>query len=237
MTSILFLGFFLGMQHALEADHLAAVSSISVGEASMRNIVTHGAIWGTGHTLTLMLFAGGAVLLGLEFNESLTGALEFCVGIMLVYLGFGVIRGLIKSKVHIHIHNHDEGPHIHAHTHSDAKLEHDSDAHHHVHQKRMPIRTLLIGMTHGLAGSSALVILVASTTRSPFIGLCYVALFGLGSILGMATLSAVIAVPFLKSANRFNTWFGTGLRSLVGVGTLVIGSQIIYHNGLVLFAS
>lgn len=235
MTSILFLGFLLGMQHALEADHLAAVSSISVNEASMKNIVAHGAIWGTGHTVTLMLFAGGAVLLGLEFSESLSGLLESFVGIMLVYLGFCVIRGLIKSKIHIHMHTHDDRPHIHAHAHSNRK--HSANDHQHNHSQRMPIRTLLIGMTHGLAGSSALVVLVASTTRSPFIGLCYVALFGLGSILGMATLSAVIAVPFLKTAKRFNTWFDAGLRSVIGVGTLFLGCQIIYHNGVGLFTS
>jgi|TARA_R110002167_G_scaffold188380_1_gene390004 ABC-type nickel/cobalt efflux system permease component RcnA len=236
MTSILLLGFLLGMQHALEADHLAAVSSISVGEASIRNIVTHGAIWGMGHTLTLMLFAGGAVLLGLEFSKSMTGLLEFGVGIMLIYLGFSVLRGVVKNKVHIHLHKHDNEPHLHAHSHALDTGSHDSNMHRHSHPPRIPMRTLFIGMTHGLAGSSALVILVASTTPSPLIGLCYVVLFGLGSILGMASLSALIAVPFLKTANQLNTKISTGLRCLIGLGTLVLGSQIIYHNSLVLFA-
>ncbi|MEI6860289.1 MAG: sulfite exporter TauE/SafE family protein [Shewanella sp.] len=235
MTSILLLGFLLGMQHALEADHLAAVSSISVGETSMRNIITHGAIWGTGHTLTLMIFAGGAVLLGLKFSDEMTGALEFGVGIMLVWLGICALRGLTKNKIHIHIHKHDNKTHIHAHTHSHDTGEHSDNPHQHTHQHRMPIRTLLIGMTHGLAGSSALVVLVASTTHSPLIGLTYVALFGLGSILGMASLSAIISVPFSKTTNLLSTRFSTGLRSIVGLGTLLLGSQIIYQNGLVLF--
>ncbi|WP_137222796.1 urease accessory protein [Shewanella sp. MEBiC00475] len=239
MTSILLLGFLLGMQHALEADHLAAVSSISVGENSIRSIVTHGTIWGVGHTLTLMLFAGGAVLLGVNFSESMTGVLEFGVGIMLVYLGISVLTKIVKNKVHIHIHNHanDQAPHLHAHSHAFDSVSHDRNMHEHSHPKRIPIRTLFIGMTHGLAGSSALVILVASTTPSPLIGLCYVSLFGFGSILGMASLSVVIAVPFLKTAKQLNTKFSNSLRGLIGLGTVILGSQIVYHNGLVLLAS
>jgi len=237
MTSILLLGFLLGMQHALEADHLAAVSSISVGENSIRSIVTHGTIWGVGHTLTLMLFAGGAVLLGVNFSESMTGVLEFGVGIMLVYLGISVLRKIIKNKVHIHIHNHDKTPHLHAHSHAFDSVSHDRNTHEHSHPTRIPIRTLFIGMTHGLAGSSALVILVASTTPSPLIGLCYVSLFGFGSILGMASLSAVIAVPFLKTAKQLSTKVSNGIGCVIGLGTIILGSQIIYHNGLVLLAS
>lgn len=235
MLSILVLGFLLGMQHALEADHLAAVSSISVGEDSIIKIITHGAIWGAGHTITLMIFAGGTVLLGLQFSESMSGVLEFIVGIMLVYLGISVLKGILKNKVHIHLHHHDDYrfPHFHAHTHESAK--HEADPHKHVHPERIPLKTLFIGMTHGLAGSSALVVLVASTSQTPLMGLGYVALFGVGSIIGMASLSAVIAVPFLEISTKFSRLSSISLRSVIGFGTVLLGLQIVYENGVFLF--
>ena len=87
MASILFLGFFIGMHHTLEADHVAAVASISSDESSVRRIVKHGVVWGLGHTLTLLVFGGGSVMLGAAMPETLAHGLETAVGVMLIFLG------------------------------------------------------------------------------------------------------------------------------------------------------
>ncbi|MDD9877587.1 MAG: hypothetical protein OXR84_09130 [Magnetovibrio sp.] len=87
MTSVLLLGLLIGMQHALEAAHIAAVASIAARQSSPRRIITHGAVWGLGHTLPLMAFAGLAVMLGTTIGDGLAGWLETAVGVMLVGLG------------------------------------------------------------------------------------------------------------------------------------------------------
>jgi ABC-type nickel/cobalt efflux system permease component RcnA len=115
MFGILGLGFLLGMQHALEADHIAAVSSIAVRRTDVGDIVKHGLTWGFGHTLTLFAFAGAAILLGHAIPEHLARPLETAVGVMLVGLGAHVLWRLWRDRVHFHKHGHGDGTvHIHA---------------------------------------------------------------------------------------------------------------------------
>ena len=115
MFAILSFGFLLGMQHALEADHIAAVSSIAARRSEVGDIVKHGLTWGLGHTLTLFAFAGAAILLGHAIPEKLAGPLETAVGIMLVGLGAHLLWRLWRDRVHFHAHRHDDGTvHVHA---------------------------------------------------------------------------------------------------------------------------
>ena len=109
MFGILGIGFLLGMQHALEADHIAAVSSIAARRTDVRDIVKHGLTWGLGHTLTLFVFAGAAILLGHAIPEHLARPLETAVGVMLVGLGAHVLWRLWRDRVHVHAHRHDDG--------------------------------------------------------------------------------------------------------------------------------
>src|SRR5690242_14465151 len=102
MFGILGLGFLLGMQHALEADPIAAVSSIAARRTDVGDIVKHGLTWGLGHTLTLFIFAGAAILLGRVIPEHLTQPLETAVGIMLVGLGANVLWRMWRDRVHFH---------------------------------------------------------------------------------------------------------------------------------------
>ena len=119
MFGILGLGFLLGMQHALEADHIAAVSSIAARRTHVGDIVRHGLTWGLGHTLTLFVFAGAAILLGRAIPESVARPIEAAVGIMLVGLGAHVLWRLWRDRVHFHRHGHGDGTvHIHAHSHA-----------------------------------------------------------------------------------------------------------------------
>jgi hypothetical protein len=228
MFGILGLGFLLGMQHALEADHIAAVSSIAARRSQLSDIVKHGLTWGLGHTLTLFVFAGAALLLGHTIPESLSRPLETAVGIMLVGLGAHVLWRLWRDRVHFHSHGHGDGTvHIHAHSHAGKTAAHARDAHAHEHGFRW--RTLLVGLMHGMAGSAALLMLTVSQASSPAVGLGYVALFGIGSMIGMGVLSTFIAVPLAVSA-RWLTWTNRGLQGAVGLVTVAIGVTTIVET-------
>jgi hypothetical protein len=226
MFGILGLGFLLGMQHALEADHIAAVSSIAARRTHIGDIVKHGLTWGLGHTLTLFAFAGAAILLGHAIPEHFARPIETAVGIMLVGLGAHVLWRLWRDRVHFHKHGHGDGTvHIHAHSHAHETVPHAGAVHAHAHGFRW--RTLLVGLMHGMAGSAALLVLTVSQARTPAIGLAYVALFGIGSMIGMGALSTVIAVPLAVSA-RWLTWANSGLQGAVGIITIAIGMTTIY---------
>jgi len=225
MFGILSLGFLLGMQHALEPDHIAAVSSIAARRSNVGDIVKHGLTWGLGHTLTLFVFAGAAILLGRAIPETVAQPIETAVGIMLVGLGAHVWWRLWRDRVHVHAHSHADGTsHFHAHSHAGEVVPHARAAHAHEHGFRW--RTLLVGLMHGMAGSAALLVLTVSQAPSPVIGLGYVALFGIGSMLGMGALSVAIAVPIAISA-RWLTWANRSLQGAVGAVTILIGINTI----------
>lgn len=231
MTSILLLGLLIGMQHALEADHVAAVSSLCMRSRSVRRIATHGAVWGLGHSLTLFIFAGAAVLFGLRFGETLAHVLESVVGVMLILLGGQVLFRLWRDRLHFHSHRHaGERAHFHAHSHLGENADHDPDRHVHAHASGLPLRTLVVGMVHGLAGSSALVLLTASTVQDPVMGLLYVGVFGLGSIAGMTVLSSLLAVPLTWTAQAL-TWTHRSLQAVVGLGTMALGTLLLVETG------
>ncbi|MFB9265591.1 urease accessory protein [Bradyrhizobium erythrophlei] len=234
MFGILGLGFLLGMQHALEPDHIAAVSSIAARRTSIGDIVKHGLTWGLGHTLTLFVFAGAAILLGRAIPETVAQPIETAVGIMLVGLGADVLWRLWRDRVHFHQHGHADGTtHFHAHSHAGetvplaCTVPHARAAHAHAHGFRW--RTLLVGLMHGMAGSAALLVLTVSQAPSPLAGLGYVALFGIGSMIGMGALSSVIAVPLAASA-RWLTWANRSLQAAVGLVTIAIGIHVIIEN-------
>ncbi|MCF2521734.1 urease accessory protein [Bradyrhizobium sp. G127] len=230
MFGILGFGFLLGMQHALEADHIAAVSSIAARRSNVGDIVRHGLTWGLGHTLTLFVSAGAAILLGHAIPEHVSRPLETAVGVMLVGLGAHVLWRLWRDRVHFHQHRHGDGiQHFHLHSHAADPAPHQRSAHAHGHGFRW--RTLLVGLMHGMAGSAALLVLAVTQAASPEYGLLYVLLFGMGSMLGMGALSTVIAVPLVISA-RWLTWANRALQGVVAIVTIAIGSITIYATAL-----
>lgn len=227
MMSVLFLGFMIGLHHALEADHVAAVSSLVCGKSGVGRIMRHGAIWGVGHTLTLLAVGGGAVLLKTAIDEAFAVRVELLVGIMLVGLGGHVLYRLWRDRVHVHTHRHSDGTtHFHAHSHRGDSDDHAASAHDHAHLRTSWLRTLLVGLMHGLAGSAALVVLTASTLDTPALGLAFILLFGVGSIIGMATLSMVIAFPISMTA-RWLTRASFGLQAAIGLATVAVGGLVI----------
>lgn len=225
MEGFLALGFLIGMQHALEADHLAAVGAMAAGgHSSRRGLALRGAVWGLGHTITLFAICTAVILMGLTLTERMAAALEFGVGVMLVLLGLDVVRRMRAKRVHFHVHTHGHGrPHIHAHSHQGATTAHARDPHHHRHPTGFPLRALMIGLVHGAAGSAGLLALAVAATQEAWVAVGYVAVFGLGSILGMAALSFVAAWP-LGAAERHARWLHRGLS--IGAAALAIGIGI-----------
>lgn len=230
MIGILGVGFLLGMQHALEADHIAAVSSIAARRINVFDIVKHGLTWGLGHTITLFLFGGVALLLGHAIPERLSLPLETAVGVMLVVLGADVLWRLWRERVHFHRHSHRDGTaHLHLHAHAVDCAMPSRNPHDHAHGFRW--RTLLVGLVHGMAGSAALLVLTVAQAGTARDGLIYMLLFGVGSMIGMAALSSMIAVPLVVSA-RLLTSVNRALQLVVGSVAIGIGATTIYSTVL-----
>jgi hypothetical protein len=233
VATILLLGFLLGTRHALEADHLAAVATLATRSRSVGRTVGLGVAWGMGHTLTLMLFGGAVLLLGLVVPEKAAKGLEFTVGVMLAILGANVLYRLWRDRIHFHWHRHGEGvAHLHAHGHAGQTDPHQAAQHDHVHWRwrAFPLRALMVGMVHGMAGSAALILLSLEAVDSAAWGLGYIAIFGAGSILGMALLSVAIAVPLRLTSQYLSRAYGL-LTGAVGLATLALGCSMIYRFG------
>lgn len=232
LASILALGFLLGMRHATDADHLAAVATLATRSRSVGHTVVQGIAWGTGHTLTLMLFGGAVLVLGAVVPAQAAQALELAVGVMLVLLGADALYRLRRERIHFHAHRHADGvAHFHAHSHRGEGAPHDPARHEHVHARGFPARALLVGMVHGMAGSAALILLSLEALRSPAWGFVYIAIFGLGSILGMAALSAAIAVPLRLTSRHLKPTYD-GLSAAVGLATILLGCYIVCRIGV-----
>jgi len=222
MHAIFAAGFLIGMKHALEADHVAAVASLATGARSVRETVRLGVAWGIGHSITIFVVGAAVMALETAVPGRIAAMLEVAVGVMLVVLGADVLRRVIRERVHFHTHRHGASAHFHAHSHAGEGRHSDSR---HAHSHGLGGRALLVGIVHGLAGSAALVLLTLTTLPSWSAGLGYMALFGAGSILGMAVLSSALAVPLRLTARRM-TWAYNGLAAVVGLFTMGLGAAI-----------
>ena len=181
MSNLLFFGFFLGASHALEIDHVAALGSMSSDKGSTRQaIVLRGAVWGVGHAVMLFLLCCGLTAFGWSVSDRMASALELGVGLMLIWLGTSALLHLIGKRGDLRIaddqHNVNNGQTL-------------------SRAKEFPTKALLVGFVHGAAGSSALLALTLAATQNMLDMTSYVALFGLGSILGMAALSFALTLP------------------------------------------
>lgn len=230
MIYTLFLGFLFGLRHALDADHIAAVASLATRGRTPGETVRIGIAWGFGHALTLFLVCAVVLALDLGFPERVAQAAEFLVGIMLVALGGDVIRRTVRDRLHVHPHRHGSGEvHVHVHSHA-GEGSHAESRHAHVHPAGLPRRAIFVGLMHGLAGSAALLLLSVGASGTVVYGLLYVALFGIGSMLGMAALSFSMALP-LRSFARGAGWALNGLNLVIGAGTATLGGMVMYDTG------
>jgi ABC-type uncharacterized transport system, permease component len=229
MFGVLLGGFLLGLWHAREADHVAAVAAIVTERKNLWSSALVGGFWGLGHTLALLLAGVLILLLNIEISERTERILEFCVGIMLVVLGLNVLRKILRGG-HLHFHAHEHGGHVHAHPHIHEKDE-QSEAHTH-HGFSFSPRALIVGMIHGLAGSAAVMLLFLPTIDSRPLGFLYLLLFGIGSIGGMMLMSLLVGLPFSLTAARLNR-LNFAMQCLAGLFSFVWGLKLIYEKGFV----
>lgn len=229
MPIVLLLGFLMGLKHALEADHLAAVATLASTTRGPRGSMLQGAAWGMGHALTLLVVAALGLLFHAAIPDRWAHVLEALVGVMLVFLGGQVLWRVRLQGVHVHVHRHGDGTvHLHAHGHPPgqphAAAAHDHD---HTHARGVPGRALLVGAMHGMAGSAAVLLLVTlELGGSPWMALAFVALFGAGATLSMAVMSAVIAMPLRWSGARVSRVY-RALEGAVGLTSVGIGVWVL----------
>jgi ABC-type nickel/cobalt efflux system permease component RcnA len=220
------LGLVLGIQHALDPDHLIAVSTIVSEHRSFKWASLIGAFWGLGHTTTL--FIVGVLVIGLRLTipPRLGSSLELLVAAMLIILGLNVLRKAFGAeRVHLHTHSHSPETHTHIHVHENPKQDHA-----HSHRFAAMRRPFIVGMVHGLAGSAALMLLVLSTIDSALGGLIYIVIFGLGSVGGMLLLSGLISLPFVLTAQRFSA-MNRSIRVAAGVASILFGLFLGWQIG------
>ena len=242
LIPILFFGFFLGMRHATDSDHVIAVTTIVSRQRNIGSAAWTGVFWGIGHSLTLLAIGGAIILFGIVVPERLGMSLEFCVALMLILLGalnlratFRAVETVSADTRHVHHHPHRHGDYVHSHTHG-----HEESTHGHAeeaipsakldrwfgHSKSYhAFRPLVIGIVHGLAGSAAIALLVLPIIHNPFL------VFGVGTIAGMMLITAAIAVP-ISYSTRFQ-FLHRHLGTAAGVLSLGFGLFLVYQIGYV----
>ena len=245
LPAIAALGFFLGMRHATDPDHVIAVSTIVTRARGARSAALIGAVWGVGHTLTILIVGAGIILLGWVIPARVGLSLELSVGIMLIILGgmnlSGILARILAGLGH-HSHAHPHGDFVHTHAHG-----HDPEAHPHAadqtpvawldrHFGRLDVylllRPLVVGVVHGLAGSAAVALLVLATIPSPAWAIAYLVVFGVGTVAGMILITALIALPAAYAERRRAAW-QRGLRLASGLVSLGFGLFLAYQVGIV----
>ena len=251
--AILAIGFFLGMRHATDPDHVIAVSTIVSRERSVLKAGWIGVLWGLGHTLTILIVGAGIVLFGLAIPARVGLGMEFGVGLMLVFLGVLNLTGAARwvaqkfspthpsvTGQHAHLHAHSGAAHFHWHSHEPGSEHHGESLEPPRSLERSlgnwwvyrSLRPLLVGIVHGLAGSAAIALLVLSTIREPKWAILYLLIFGFGTISGMMAITAAIALPFSLAGNKFG-WLSRGLVTGSGVLSLLFGLVVCYRIGFV----
>jgi high-affinity nickel permease len=241
--SIIAVGFFLGMRHATDPDHVIAVTTIVANQRRFSRAALIGAFWGVGHTLTILVVGAGIILFNLVIPTRIGLSMELSVGMMLVVLGVMNITNFVRSMPAGASHAHGVEPLVHAHAHSHGEYVHN---HTHVHaaEAQQPrglawmdrvfgglgvyqyMRPLVVGIVHGLAGSAAVALLVLTTIRDTRWAIAYLLIFGIGTIGGMMLITMSLASAF--------RWFGggrfsRGLGVASGVLSLAFGLFVTYQ--------
>jgi len=223
ILSSLFLGFLLGLSHALDADHVVAVGTLAAETESLKRSSILGIFWGIGHTVTLTVIGGLILSLKWKIPQVLATSMEVLVAGMIVGLGALLLwRARRPLTFHAHTHSHDDSTHTHVHVHVQNKEAH---AHHHL---RNSLRKAFgVGLVHGIAGSAALTLTVMATMPSRFLGLLYIVVFGTGTIAGMFVMSTVISMPFIFMAQRAAHW-QTRIKVCAGIFAMGFGGTLAW---------
>jgi hypothetical protein len=210
LLSVLTLGLFLGIRHATDADHVVAVTTLVARRQTLRSAMQLGAFWGIGHGLTILVVGGAIILLGLAVPPRLALILELAVAIMLIGLGALNMSGAARKAGHAaQEHLVPEGA-----------------------GKAQRLRSFVIGVVHGLAGSAAVALLVLSTIRDAGMAFLYLSLFGMGTVVGMMVLTTAMCLPLAAAARRFGS-LERVLGHLTGAVSVAFGAFLVYQIGFV----
>lgn len=214
---ILILGFFLGMRHATDPDHVVAMMTIVSRQRKVAKAGVLGAIWGIGHTATILVVGAAIILFKVAIPPRLGLSMEFAVGLMLILLGVLNLSGVMRWL-------HDRF------TPSALQIEGSDEL-----GLYNTLRPLIVGTVHGLAGSAAVAILVMTTIGDPWWSVAYLLLFGLGTVAGMAAMTTAMAFPIVyagKKMFRWNEWITMGSGVISVAFGLFISIQIGVSDGL-----
>jgi len=250
LVSILLLGFFLGMRHATDPDHVIAVTTIVARQRRVGAAALIGVLWGIGHTLTMVAVGGAIIVFGVVIPPRLGLTMELSVALMLILLGLlnvaGIMRWITAIATPVHVHPHRHGDYAHSHGHTPAAHGHAEDDTAIARLDRrlgglglyQMLRPLVVGVVHGLAGSAAVALLVLATIPDPWWGIAYLVVFGAGTIAGMMLITAATALPFTYTVSRLAA-VNRHLVLASGVASIGFGLFLVYRIGVVdgLFAS
>jgi ABC-type nickel/cobalt efflux system permease component RcnA len=222
-VTVILLGLFLGMRHSTDADHVVAVSTIVSRQGSIKSSATIGLLWGLGHTLTIFLVGSAIIIFGVTIPPRIGLSMEFCVALMLVLLGVLNLTGVMRWITERLTPAKPAGP-------EPETLFLDRVV------GRLglyqTIRPLVVGLVHGLAGSAAVALLVLSTIKSPLWSTAYLLVFGFGTMVGMALMTAAISMPLIYTGKRFFR-INRYLIAASGFASVAFGIFLVYQIGFV----
>ena len=242
---VLTIGFLLGLKHATDADHVVAISTIVTEQRNIWRGLWIGGSWGAGHSTPLIVL--GLIILALKDlvlgrYEAVAPYLEFGVGIMLVFLGVQVIWNIRRGKLHLHQHTHDDSSHVHIHATHNSKATHSPENDRNegflvFGKPTFRLKSYLIGVIHGLAGSAAVMLALIPAIDSFFAGVVYLLLFSVGTVLSMGIATVILSVPFVVSGANvtLNRAVGIGAGAMsVALGAIVM-SEIVWDIEVIPF--
>lgn len=251
LLSVILLGFFLGMRHATDPDHVMAVATIVSRQRTIWGGAAIGTLWGIGHTVTIFVVGAAIILFDVVIPPRVGLSMEFAVALMLILLGVLALTGTMgriteglsvrrDPHVHAHLHAHEDYVHGHRHGHEPGAHGHAQDATPVARLDRalgrlglyQVLRPLVVGVVHGLAGSAAVALLVLTTIRNPVWATAYLLVFGVGTVAGMMLITGLIALPFAYTARRFSA-INRHLAIASGLFSLGFGLFLAYEIGVV----
>ena len=211
MTLLFILAITLGIRHAFEPDHMAAVLTVSTQSNSLSATAKQGAIWGVGHTITLFIFSMILMGLNIEIDRNIFLLFEFIIGLVLIWMGFDVVN---KSKT---------PPYDRRNNIIESKLAIDNN------KTKLSLRSLTVGLLHGAAGSGVIIALITTTIDSIYLKFTYIALFSFGLIISMSLLSILMTIPMHRSIKIIPLRY---IKVITGTLAILIGMKILYQSSV-----
>ena len=245
--SIVAVGFFLGMRHATDPDHVIAVTTIVSRQRNLLKAAMTGIFWGIGHTLTIFVVGTIIIIFDVVIPARIGLSMEFSVGLMLIVLGVMNIVSFVRSarsitpqdSAGLHQHPHSHGDYVHSHAHGHAPEQHSHNQTPLTWLDRLfgriglyqQLRPLVVGIVHGLAGSAAVALLILTTIRNSHWAMAYLLIFGVGTVAGMMLITMSIASAFNFFGNK-NPRFSRRLGLASGLVSLAFGVVLAYQIGV-----